>query len=168
MCAIEKQIFVFTLSKSSDVHAWSRYTTAHAIRDLAPYRQFCFLRCDDGVGGEQIYSFNPDSFKDAFPTSLYEVDITNSYQTLRSSGRWKRVWGMDVLFEGDAEFQHRYDARDTSEKTTPISLSGDTRPGQVIPVELMTTELSFQIKQSADSIFQLNSINYYFDPLGHF
>ena len=168
MCAIEKQIFVFTFSKSSDVHAWSRYTTANTIRDLASYRQFCFLRCDDGSGGQRIYSFNPDSFKDAFTSDLYEVDITNSYQTLRSSGRWKRVWGMDVLFEGTADFQHRYDARTTSEKTTAISLTGDTRPGQVIPVELMTTELSFQITQNADSTFQLNSINYYFDPLGHF
>ena len=75
---------------------------------------------------------------------------------------------MDVLFNGTADFQHRYDARTSSEATTAISLSGDTRPGQLIPVELMTTELSFKITQQLDSEFQLNAITYYYDQLGHF
>jgi hypothetical protein len=168
MCIVEKQIFVFTFSKASDVHAWSRYTTADAIADIAPYRNYCFLRCTDASGDDYIYSFNPDAFQDGFSTQLFDMEITNSYQTLRAAGRWKKIYGMDVLFNGVADFQHRYDARSPTEKTVAISLSGDSRPGQLIPVELMTTELSFDINQTANSTFQLNNINYYFDPLGHF
>jgi len=168
MCAVEKEIFVFTFSKTSDVHAWSTYSLPNVIYDIAAWRSFCFVRCADDSGGQRIYSFNPDSYKDSFDTSLFPVEITNSYQTLRSPGRWKKVYGMDVLFNGTADFQHRYDARTSSEATTAISLSGDTRPGQLIPVELMTTELSFKITQQLDSEFQLNAITYYYDQLGHF
>lgn len=168
MCIVEKQIFVFTFSKASDVHAWSRYTTADDIVDIAAHRSYCFLRCVNSGGFHYIYSFNPDSFQDGFSTPLFDMNITNSFQTLRAAGRWKKVYGMDVLFNGVADFQHRYDARSPTEKTTAISLSGDSRPGQLIPVELMTTELSFDINQTANSTFQLNNINYYFDPLGHF
>ena len=168
MCAVEKEIFVFTFSKTSDVHAWSQYSLPNAIIDIAAWRSYCFVRCEDDSGGESIYSFNPDSYKDGFATSLFPVEITNSYQTLRSPGRWKKIYGMDVLFNGTANFQHRYDARESAEATTAISLSGDTRPGQLIPVELMTTELSFKITQQLDSEFQLNAITYYYDQLGHF
>jgi hypothetical protein len=168
MCAVEKEIFVFTFSRSSDVNAWSTYSLPNVIRDIAAWRSYCFVRCDNDTGGETIYSFNPSSYKDAFATDLFPVEITNSYQTLRSPGRWKKIYGMDVLFNGTANFQHRYDARVSAEATTAISLSGDTRPGQLIPVELMTTELSFKITQQLDSEFQLNAITYYYDQLGHF
>ena len=75
---------------------------------------------------------------------------------------------MDALFSGTANFEHRYDARTPDETSPSISLTGDTRPGQLIPVELMTTELSFKITQAVDSIFELNGITYYYDQLGHF
>ena len=170
LCAVEKQIFVFSYSKTAEVHAWSRYTVGQNITDLVAYRSFCFLRCEDGSGGERIYSFNPDSFKDGFTSGVtqFDVEITNSYQTLRSPGRWKKIYGMDALFSGTANFEHRYDARTPDETSPSISLTGDTRPGQLIPVELMTTELSFKITQAVDSIFELNGITYYYDQLGHF
>ena len=74
--------------------------------------------------------------------------------------------GADVMFNGTADVQHRWDARSPAEVTTAISLSSDTRPGPMIPVELMTTECGFKITQSANSEFQLNGITYYYELLG--
>ena len=75
---------------------------------------------------------------------------------------------MDAMFDGAADIQHRWDARDTTAETIKISLSGDTRPGQMIPVELMTTELSFKITQNSNNSFMFNGLSYYFQPLGEF
>ena len=72
------------------------------------------------------------------------------------------------MFEGTANIQHRWDARTPDEKTTAIALSGDTRPDPIIPVELMTTQISFDITQTANSEFTLNGLTYYYQTLGEF
>ena len=96
------------------------------------------------------------------------MHIQSAYQSLGAQGRWKKIYGMDALFTGTANVQHRWDARTPSSKTTAISLSNDTRPGPMIPVELMTTEVSFDITKNDDAAFTLNGLTYYFQPLGEF
>ena len=49
-----------------------------------------------------------------------------------------------------------------------FELTDDTRPGVLIPVELMTTEISYKITQSDNSDFQLNGLTYYYNQLGLF
>ena len=53
-------------------------------------------------------------------------------------------------------------------KTTAVSLNGDTRPTPMVPVELMTTEISFDITQTANSNLLVNGLTYYYQPLGEF
>ena len=74
--------------------------------------------------------------------------------------------GADVMINGSASVQHKWDARDTTAATNAIILSSDTRPGPMIPVELMTTECAFKVTQEANSEFQLNGISYYYELLG--
>ena len=81
---------------------------------------------------------------------------------------WKKIYGMNAMIEGTANIQHRWDSRTPDEKTIKVELTGDSRPAELIPVELMTTELSFDITQAHDSAFQFNGISYYFQPLGEF
>ena len=52
------------------------------------------------------------------------------------------------------------------QETTAVSLSSDTRPGPLIPVELMTTECGFKITQAENEEFQLNGLSYYYELLG--
>jgi len=72
------------------------------------------------------------------------------------------------MFTGTGNLQHRWDSRSPSSFTTSFSLSNDTRPGALIPVELMTTEISYKITQSDNSDFQLNGLTYYYNNLGLF
>ena len=119
-----------------------------------------FVRMNDN-----IYILNPASFEDDGATTI-PLEITSSYQAFKKPGRWKQIVGADVMFDGTASLQHRWDARSPSEETTAISVSSDTRPGPLIPVELMTTECGFKITQSANTEFQLNGISYYYELLG--
>ena len=160
MCFIDKEIFVFTFARMSKVTAWSRYLTTHTIQAIAPYGEYMFVRMNDN-----IYVFNPDSFQDDGATAI-PLEVTSSYQAFKKPGRWKQIVGSDVMFNGTADLQHRWDARSPSEETTAVSLTSDTRPGPLIPVELMTTECSFKITQTANTEFQFNGISYYYELLG--
>jgi len=160
MCFIDKEIFVFTFARMSKVTAWSRYITPYTIQAISPYGEYMFIRMNDNV-----YVFNPDSFQDDGATAI-PLEVTSSYQAFKKPGRWKQILGSDVMFNGTADLQHRWDARSPSEVTTAISLSSDTRPGPLIPVELMTTECSFKVTQSANTEFQFNGISYYYELLG--
>ena len=160
MCFIDKEIFVFTFARMSKVTAWSRYLTPYTIQAITPYGEYMFIRMNDNV-----YVFNPDSYEDAGATAI-PLEVTSSYQAFKKPGRWKQILGSDVMFNGTADLQHRWDARSPDEETTAISLSSDTRPGPLVPVELMTTECSFKITQTANTEFQFNGISYYYELLG--
>ena len=91
-------------------------------------------------------------------TTAIDVEVLSSYNSLGQAGTWKQVYGSDVIFEGTANLQHRWDSRSPSSYTTAFSLSDDTRPGVLIPVELMTTEVGFKVTQASNADFQLNGI----------
>ena len=172
LCAIKDEIFVLSASTSSQLQAWSQYVlpTGFVVESITTFREFCFLKITN-TSGSYIYSFNPEkTIDDTFAGSTSDIDvhIQSAYQSLGAQGRWKKIYGMDALFTGTATVQHRWDARTPSEKTTAISLTSDTRPGPMIPVELMTTEVSFDITKNDDAAFTLNGLTYYFQPLGEF
>jgi hypothetical protein len=172
ICAIKDEMFVLTASPAVQLSAWSQYTlpTGFVVEDMITFREFCFCKVSN-VGGSYIYSLNPSKAIDdtyAAATSAIDVHIQSAFQSLGAQGRWKKIYGMDALFTGTANVQHRWDARTPTEKTTAISLSSDTRPGPMIPVELMTTEISFDITKSDNTAFTLNGLTYYFQPLGEF
>ena len=160
MCAIDSEIFVFTFSRMSKVTAWSRYIMPYQVQALSPYGEYMFVR----MNGD-IYIFNPGSFQDDDST-IIPVEVTSSYQAFKKPGRWKQIMGADVMFNGSASVQHKWDSRDSTAATNAITLSSDTRPGPMIPVELMTTECAFRVTQDANSEFQLNGISYYYELLG--
>ena len=154
--ALGTDMFIFTHSSKAELNAWTRYGTVTNL--------------------ENIFSFNPSSFQDAtkdtvapsYPTSSIDLEILSSYNSLGKPGLWKQVYGSDVMFTGVADLQHRWDSRSTSEETTAFELSGDTRPGALIPVELMTTDISYKITKDDNTDFQLNGLTYYYNDLGLF
>jgi hypothetical protein len=167
---IGKEMFVFTHSKSVELKAWTRYTIPDTVLDIVPYRNYLFLRGVQTSGDEFVYSFNPSSYQDVLDTTTTSipVEVLSSYNSLGQAGTWKQIYGSDVIFEGTATLQHRWDSRSPAEETTAFELTDDTRPGVLIPVELMTTEISYKITQSDNSDFQLNGLTYYYNQLGLF
>ena len=51
------------------------------------------------------------------------------------------------------------------ETSPPVTITGDTRPGNLYPVELMTTNLSTVVRNYDDQEFELHSISYLFENL---
>jgi hypothetical protein len=64
------------------------------------------------------------------------------------------------------DISHRFDPRNPSLETDPpVTISGDTRPGTLYPVELMTTNLSTVVRNRDDQEFELHAISYQFENL---
>ena len=162
-------MFVFTHSAKAGLMAWTRWVVPNEIRDLTAYRNFMFLRIREG-SDDYIFSFNPDSYQDATAssTSNIDVEIVSSFNSLDVPGAWKQIYGSDVMFTGTANLQHRWDSRSPSSYNTAFYHTDDTRPGVLIPVELMTTEVGFKVTQASNADFQLNGITYYYNNLGLF
>ena len=170
---IKDQLFVLTTSALSKLNAWGRWTIpANCImRDMCSFREFLFALMETPAG-TFVYSFNPEKYQDDLSLGVSDASIPfqlqSSYNSLGAEGNWKKIYGMDAMFTGTADIQHRWDARTPTEKTTAISLNGDTRAAPMVPVELMTTEVSFDITQNANSAFTLNGLTYYYNVLGEF
>jgi hypothetical protein len=172
ICVIKDEMFVLTHSASSQLTAWSKYTMSpgSVISGMCSYRTLLYVKMSN-ASGDFIFGFDPDKYNDdiaGVATTNFDVQITSGFQTLGGSGRWKKIYGMDAMFVGTADIQHRWDARTPAAKTTAVSLNGDTRPTPMVPVELMTTEISFDITQSANSALLINGLTYYYQPLGEF
>jgi len=170
---IKDQMFVLTVSTLSKLNAWARWTLpANCImRDMCSFREYLFGLMETPAG-TFVYSFNPEKYQDDLSDGVDDatipVQLQSSFNSLGAEGNWKKIYGMDAMFTGTADVQHRWDARTPAEKTTAISLNGDTRAAPMIPVELMTTEISYDITQSANSAFTLNGLTYYYNVLGEF
>ena len=166
VCAIEKQLYVYAFSQTAELAAWTRWSLPEAVQDMATYRNYLFLRCNN-----HIFSFNPSSYQDtdsSAATSSITVSIESSFQTLKKSGLWKQIFGADVLVEGAADVQYKYDSRTPTTFTNAQAISGDSRPGLLLPVELMTTELGFKVTQTANTNLLFSGITFYFNELGIF
>ena len=170
---IKDHLYVLTHSTTSKLNAWARWTLpANCImRDMCSFRDHLFGLMETPAG-TFVYSFNPSQYEDELSSGVTNASIPlqlqSSFNSLGYPGNWKKIYGLDVMFEGTANIQHRWDARTPDEKTTAIALSGDTRPDPIIPVELMTTQISFDITQTANSEFTLNGLTYYYQTLGEF
>ena len=172
ICAIKDEMFVLTHSTNAKLTAWSRYTMASGsvISGMCSYRELLYVKMSN-ASGDFIFGFDPAKYNDdiaGVATTNFDVQITSGFQTLGGSGRWKKIYGMDAMMIGEANVQHRWDARTPAAKTTAISLSGDTRPSPMVPVELMTTEISFDITQNSNTGLLFNGMTYHFHQLGEF
>ena len=170
---IKDQLFVLTVSTIAKLSAWARWTVPASciMRDMCSFREFLFGLMETPAG-TFVYSFNPEKYEDDLSNGVADASIPlqlqSSFNSLGAEGNWKKIYGMDAMFTGTANIQHRWDARTPTEKTQAISLDGDTRAAPMVPVELMTTEISFDITQSANSPFTLNGLTYYYNVLGEF
>ena len=166
VCVIEKQIYVYSFSQSNKLAAWSRYSMPETIQDITSFRNYLYIRSND-----YIFCFNPSSYQDTksdATTSSIAVSMESSFQTLKKSGLWKQIFGADALVEGAADVQYKYDSRAPTTFTTAQGISGDSRPGLLLPVELVTTEVGFKITQTANTDMLFSGLTLYFNELGIF
>lgn len=152
---------VFTFSRTAKISAWSEYVFSGMSLDyVAELDGDLYIRS----GSADVYKMDRTAWTD--DGNLYEVEIETPFVDFQSPGVIKQIYALDAVMTGSGEISHRFDPRNPSLETDPpVTISGDTRPGTLYPVELMTTNLSTVVRNENDQEFELHAISYQYENL---
>ena len=159
MCAIGNQLFVYSISRTAKIAAWSRYFLPNAVDAFAELGQELYIRA-----GDDVFKLDPESYTD--DGLQFEVLLDLPYMDFKSPGQLKRIYGADVVVDGKCEFSIGFDVRDKDAYTNPVRVKGNTRPSGMIPVECAGTEFALRLRNYDSAGFRLDSVTLYYDVLG--
>lgn len=151
---------VYTFSRSAKVSAWSLYEFPFALDYLDELDADLYIR-----SGDNVYKVSQAVKTDN--GTIYPVEVEMSYLDFKAPGILKQILGMDAVITGSATIAFRFDPRNTALISDPaVAITGDSRPGYMIPVELMATNLAPVIKNSDTADFELHQLGFLWEGLG--
>lgn len=159
VCAIGNRLFVYSISRTSKIAAWSQYFLSTTVDAFAELGQELYIRSGDSV-------FKLDAAVSTDDGTQYEVLIQLPYMDFKTSGELKRIYGIDVVIEGRCFVSVGYDVRDPDAFTPEVKVKGNTRPGGMISVECCGTEFSLRFRNYDNKPFRLDGVTVYYDVLG--
>jgi hypothetical protein len=159
MCFIGDEVFVYSVSRTAKVAAWSRYVMPFAIDAVAELQGVLYLR-----SGDNVYKFAEDVFTD--DGAPYEAMLELPYMDFKLPGNLKQIYGADLVMDGECHFSIGFDVRDAAAVTDEVRVIGNTRGGGMIPIEICGTEFSLRFRNATSQPFQLDAVTIYFNDLG--
>lgn len=152
--------WVYSFSRSAKISAWSKYVFSYPIEALTELDAVLYIR-----SGNDVYRMDEASYTDN--GTVYPVDIELQFLDFKLPSAQKQIIAMDAAFTGTGTIAHRYDPRDPTLITNPpVAVTGDTRAGRTMPVELVTTNIAPVIRNEDDKEFELHLLAYLFENLG--
>lgn len=151
--------FVYTFSREMKISAWSEYEFSVAVQAIAALDGDTYLR-----SGDNVYLVNDGVYSD--DGSPFEMRVEMPFLDFKSPGMLKAIHGFDIVVNGSVDVQFRYDPNDPTKLTDPITLSGDGRPKQMVPMEMMVTAIAPVFTSSTTDDVQKDAFTFYYDNLG--
>lgn len=159
MCAIDRQVFVYSVSRTAKIAAWSRYELPVAVEAWAELEGELYVR-----SGDDVYKLDEDKFTDdGVP---YEVTVQIPWMNFKSPGVLKHMYGIDLAMEGECYVSVGMDARHPESFSGEVRIVGNTYAGGLIPLECCGTEFSFRFRNVTDQPFRLDALTVYYNALG--
>ncbi len=152
------QAWVYSFSRTSKISAWSRYTFPFSITDVTELDGDLYFRA-----GNTIYKLDDEATTDAGVN--FTVGIEFPYLDFKLPGVLKMIMGMDTVMLGSADMSIKFDARQPDFVTPTISMTGDTRPGEMTAVEIVSVGIAPVIESTNDGEFELHAMTFYFESL---
>lgn len=159
MCAIDNQVFVYSVSRTAKIAAWSRYELPVSVDAWAELEGELYLR-----SGDDVYKLDEDRYTD--DGWDYEVLIQIPWMNFKTPGVLKHMYGIDIAMDGECMVSVGMDARHPDSFTEEVRVAGNTYGGGLIPIECCGTEFSFRFRNVTNQPFQLNALTVYYDTLG--
>lgn len=153
------KVWVYTYSKSSKLACWSEYILPIRIEAITTQAGKVYLRSDD-----VLYDVVPEATTD--DGALINVEIQMAFQDAKSPGVAKQIYGADLVVAGSPDLSYKYDPRDLSKESISQRISGDTRPSDLIPVEITAPAIAPVFRHALDEAFELDALTLYYNPLG--
>lgn len=156
---IGTKLYVYSVSASAKVKAWSVYYLPEEVDDVAQLGQDMYLRC-----GDNVYRLDQDASTD--DGEVFETYIQIPYMDFKKPGVLKHVMGVDLVCEGSCYFSIGYNEAEPEAATPEVVIRGNTRPGGLIPLECLGTEFNFRIRNRDGKPFRLDAITVHYESLG--
>jgi hypothetical protein len=153
------KVWAYTMSKSSKIACWSEYTFPIKIKAITTSAGKVYLRSDD-----QLFELASDQYTDN--GNLINVEIQMAFQDAKTPGVNKQVYGADYIVSGSPDISFKYDPRDLAKETISQRISGDTRPGDMVPVEICAPVMAPVFRHSLDEGFELDAASFFYNLLG--
>jgi hypothetical protein len=152
------RVFAYSFSRSSKLACWSEYTFPVLITGITSLAGKVYVRT-----ASSLYELDAARFTDdGQPIS---VDVQMAFQDAKLPGVEKMFYGADYVFSGTADVSYLYEPSDPSKETVPYTVTGDTRAGTVIPVEVSSAAIAPRFRHSANEAFGLDMASLYFHQL---
>jgi hypothetical protein len=151
--------YVYSFSRSVKLSAWSIFDFPITVDDAAVLSNELYLR-----SGNDVYKVDPNAYSDNGSIPLVEVEMY--YQDNQAPGVGKQFIGFDGVVRGSPEIAFRYDTRNTNLITPYYPISGDMRPGDLFPMEIVATSIAPVFRHQADEEFQVDQLLCHYEKLG--
>lgn len=158
---VDNQVYVYTFSRTSKIAAWTRYELPVSVEYAANLGGTLYIR-----SGDTIYKVDDTASTD--DGTPFSVDIQMAFQSCQAPGVNKQFHGFDAVLEGSADISHRMDPNNDTVESDAITVTGDTRVGQVYPCGIVTTSIAPVIRNSTGTLERFNAISYLYDKIGAF
>lgn len=159
-------VFVYTMSRIGEVGAWSRYLFPVVIEDFTQFGDSLYVRAKQPADNHYVtMAVVPDLTGDTTSagTAVFTGIVQWPWLDDGTPGQLKQLLGFDaaVTQTGTYGVQIGYDQSSLTTFTTSVTLTGDTVPGQVIPMALMAPSFSLRMTLTSDTGWQINAVNFY-------
>lgn len=158
-CIIGNKAWVYSFSRSAKIAAWSEYEFEFTVDAAATLENRLYIR-----SGDVVYEADPGVYTD--DGQPFDVIIELPFLDAKKPGVLKQWLGLDVVVTGECDLSFRYDPRNEALITSPVTLTSDTRPGDINPPELCSTALAPRFEHSSNEAFQLDLLTLIYEDLG--
>lgn len=155
-------IFVYSITKTGSVGAWSRYDIPFNVDDWAIKGDDVFIR-----SGDNIHAFIDGAIGDEHGEGIsnFQGLIQWPWLDFGQPGTTKMLYGFDMVGTGDVSVQFGYDQTSGGVFTDPYRVPGDTVPGMVIPMPLAAPSISVRLTFDGAQDWQWNAFCLYLQDM---
>ncbi len=153
------KVWAYSFSKTSKLACWSQYEFPIRITDAAALNGRVYVRT-----ASSLYTLDPEQFTD--DSAPIEAEVQMAFQDAKTPGVLKQFHAGDFVFEGTWSVSYKFDPRDSTKETVPQAISGDSRPGDLVPVEVSAPAIAPVFRHSADEAAEIDVVTLYYETLG--
>lgn len=151
--------WVYTYSRSAKIACWSEYVFPLVITGICTDGGKVYARTET-----RLYELAEEQHTD--DGQLIDVEAQMAFQDAKTPGVDKQFYGADYIVQGSPDISFLYDPRDPTKETTPLTIPGDTRSGQPLPVEVVAPCLAPVFRHSLDEAMEIEAATFYYNLLG--
>lgn len=154
------QVFVYSMTQTGKVGAWSRYIFPFAVDCFAQLGNDLYIRngdvvskvvedavADDVVDGDGVFTAVP-----------FGGTVQWSWLDFGQPGVTKMLEGFDIVSTGAPSVSVGYDQRNLAAFTDPYAVDADTLPGGIIPLPVAAPTFSVKVDFAPGIKWQLQSV----------